>query len=392
MKLINTTTTLQDFCTSLQDHDFITVDLEFLREKSYYAHLCLIQVGAVDDAAIIDPLAPDLDLSAFFALLHNPKITKVFHSCRQDIEILYKLSGFIPEPLFDTQIAAMVCGYGDSVSYETLVKKICNIELDKTSRLSNWSLRPLDENQLHYALSDVTHLVNVYLGLKQQLQENKRLHWLDEEAELLTKPETYMVAPHDAWLKIRHRSHSPKMLTVLRELAAWREERAQRKDVPRQNIIKDDLLVNIAALCPKSKEELEQVRGMRKEISGGKLGTEILEVIQTALQISPEHYVVLPKDKPIPQGSAGLYELLKLLLKLVSQESGVVAKLIATEEDLKYFATHNERNQSILKGWRRELFGNQAQALKNGQLSISYDCVKHAIKLTQISEENAPQA
>lgn len=393
MKLINTTTTLQDFCTSLQDHDFITVDLEFLREKSYYAHLCLIQVGAVDDAAIIDPLAPDLDLSAFFALLRNSKITKVFHSCRQDIEILYKLSGFIPEPLFDTQIAAMVCGYGDSVSYETLVKKICNIELDKTSRLSNWSLRPLDENQLHYALSDVTHLVNVYLGLKQQLQENKRLHWLDEEAELLTKPETYMVAPHDAWLKIRHRSHSPKMLTVLRELAAWREERAQRKDVPRQNIIKDDLLVNIAALCPKSKEELEQVRGMRKEISGGKLGTEILEVIQTALQISPEHYVVLPKDKPIPQGSAGLYELLKLLLKLVSQESGVVAKLIATEEDLKYFATHNnERNQSILKGWRRELFGNQAQALKNGQLSISYDCVKHAIKLTQISEENAPQA
>ncbi len=393
MKLINTTTALQDFCTSLQDHDFITVDLEFLREKSYYAHLCLIQVGAVDDAAIIDPLAPDLDLSAFFALLHNPKITKVFHSCRQDIEILYKLSGFIPEPLFDTQIAAMVCGYGDSVSYETLVKKICNIELDKTSRLSNWSLRPLDENQLHYALSDVTHLVNVYLGLKQQLQENKRLHWLDEEAELLTKPETYMVAPHDAWLKIRHRSHSPKMLTVLRELAAWREERAQRKDVPRQNVIKDDLLVNIAALCPKSKEELEQVRGMRKEISGGKLGTEILEVIQTALQISPENYVKLPKDKPIPQGSAGLYELLKLLLKLVSQESGVVAKLIASEEDLKYFATHNnERNQSILKGWRRELFGNQAQALKNGQLSISYDCVKHAIKLTQISEENAPQA
>ena len=392
MKLINTTTALQDFCTSLQDHGFITVDLEFLREKSYYAHLCLIQVGAVNDAAIIDPLAPDLDLSAFFDLLHNPKITKVFHSCRQDIEILYKLSGFIPEPLFDTQIAAMVCGYGDSVSYETLVKKICNIELDKTSRLSNWSLRPLDENQLQYALSDVTHLVNVYLGLKQQLQENKRLHWLDEEAELLTKPETYMVAPHDAWLKIRHRSHSPKMLTILRELAAWREERAQRKDVPRQNIIKDDLLLNIAALCPKSKEELEQVRGMRKEISGGKLGTEILEVIQTALQISQENYVKLPKDKPIPQGSAGLYELLKLLLKLVSQESGVVAKLIATEEDLKYFATHNERNLPILKGWRKEIFGNQAQALKNGQLSISYDCAKHAIKLTQISEASTPQA
>ena len=387
MKLINTTSALQEFCKPLQTHEFITVDLEFLREKSYYAHLCRIQVGAIDDAAIIDPLAPDLDLSAFFALLRNPQITKVFHSCRQDIEILYKLTGFIPEPLFDTQIAAMVCGYGDSVSYETLVKKICNIELDKTSRLSNWSLRPLDENQLQYALSDVTHLVNVYLGLKKQLQENKRLHWLDEEAELLRKPETYIVTPHDAWLKIRHRSHSAKMLTVLRELAAWREERAQRKDVPRQNIIKDDLLVNIAALCPNSKEELEQVRGMRKEIVSGKLGTEILEVIQTALQISPENYVKLAKEKPVPQGSAGLYELLKLLLKLVSQESGVVAKLIASEEELKYFASHNDKNLPILKGWRKELFGNQALLLKSGQLSISYDCNKKAIKLTHLSPD-----
>ena len=384
MKLINTTTALQDFCTSLQTHEFITVDLEFLREKTYYAHLCLIQVGAIDDAAIIDPLSSDLDLSPFFKLLHNPQITKVFHSCRQDIEILYKLTGFIPEPLFDTQIAAMVCGYGESVSYETLVKKICNIELDKTSRLSNWSLRPLDENQLQYALSDVTHLVNVYLGLRHQLQENKRLHWLDEEAELLTKPETYVVAPQDAWLKIRHRSHSPKMLTILRELAAWREERAQRKDVPRQNIIKDDLLVNIAALCPTTKEELEQVRGMRKETSGGKLGTEILEVTQAALQISPENYVSLPKNKPLPQGSSGLYELLKLLLKLVSQESGVVAKVIASEEELKRFSTHNDSTLPIFKGWRKELFGKQALELKNGQLSISYDCLKHAIKISHL--------
>lgn len=383
MKVIDTTSGLTEFCLGLQNQEFITVDLEFLREKSYYAQLCLIQVGSTDDAAIIDPLAEGLDLEPFFALLKNPSITKVFHSGRQDIEILYKLAGFIPEPIFDTQIAAMVCGYGDSVSYETLVNKICDIELDKTSRLSNWSIRPLDKSQLQYALCDVTHLVNVYQALKEQLSNNGRLHWLDEEAEILKKPDTYVVNPMDAWQKIKHRSHNPKMITVLRELAAWRESRAQRKDYPRQNIIKDDLLLNIAALCPTTREELAQIRNIRKEIVAGKLGTEIIEVINLALTIPPSQYVKLPKERPIPQGSAGLYELLKLLLKLTSQESGVVAKLIASDEDLKRFATHNDRNNPILKGWRKELFGNQALELRNGLLSISYDREKHSIRLTQ---------
>lgn len=386
MKVIDSTAALTEFCHSLQKREFITIDLEFLREKTYYAKLCLIQVGAADDAAVIDPLAEGLDLSPFVELLKNPGITKVFHSGRQDIEILYMLTGFIPEPLFDTQIAAMVCGYGDSVSYETLVKKICDVELDKSSRLSNWSIRPLDKSQLCYALSDVTHLVNVYQALREQLKQNGRIHWLDEEAEILKNPETYTVNPQDAWQKIKHRSHNPKMLTVLKELAAWRESRAQRKDTPRQNVIKDDLLLNIAALCPTSIEELEQIRNMRKEVATGKLGNEIIEVLNAARQIPASQYVKLPKERPLPQGAAGLHELLKLLLKLTSQESGVVAKLIASDDDLKRFATFKDRNNPILKGWRKELFGNRAIELRNGKLSIRYDNIKHCVSITPVAD------
>lgn len=389
MKVIDSTAALTEFCHSLQKREFITIDLEFLREKKYYAKLCLIQVGAADDAAVIDPLAEGLDLSPFVELLKNPGITKVFHSGRQDIEILYMLTGFIPEPLFDTQIAAMVCGYGDSVSYETLVKKICDVELDKSSRLSNWSIRPLDKSQLCYALSDVTHLVNVYQALREQLKQNGRIHWLDEEAEILKNPETYTVNPQDAWQKIKHRSHNPKMLTVLKELAAWRESRAQRKDTPRQNVIKDDLLLNIAALCPTSIEELEQIRNMRKEVATGKLGNEIIEVLNAARQIPASQYVKLPKERPLPQGAAGLHELLKLLLKLTSQESGVVAKLIASDDDLKRFATFKDRNNPILKGWRKELFGNRAIELRNGKLSIRYDNIKHCVSITPVADVSA---
>ena len=389
MKVIDSTAALTEFCHSLQNREFITIDLKFLRENTYYAKLCLIQVGAADDAAVIDPLAEGLDLSPFVELLKNPGITKVFHSGRQDIEILYMLTGFIPEPLFDTQIAAMVCGYGHSVSYETLVKKICDVELDKSSRLSNWSIRPLDKSQLCYALSDVTHLVNVYQALREQLKQNGRIHWLDEEAEILKNPETYTVNPQDAWQKIKHRSHNPKMLTVLKELAAWRESRAQRKDTPRQNVIKDDLLLNIAALCPTSIEELEQIRNMRKEVATGKLGNEIIEVLNAARQIPASQYVKLPKERPLPQGAAGLHELLKLLLKLTSQESGVVAKLIASDDDLKRFATFKDRNNPILKGWRKELFGNRAIELRNGKLSIRYDNIKHCVSITPVADVSA---
>lgn len=258
MKLIENTSELISFCQELNRKPFIAVDLEFLREKSYYAKLCLIQVAAPDTAAIIDPLAPGIELEAFFAVLHNPEVVKVFHSGRQDIEIIYHQAGFIPEPLFDTQTAAQVFGFGEAISYENLVKTILGIQLDKSCRLSDWSLRPLDAKQLEYALSDVTHLVPVYEHLRGKLAESGRGHWLDEEFAALADPETYIVHPEDVWQKIKHRSHNGRLLTVLRELAAWRERRAQSKDTPRQSIIRDDCLLNIAAACPDCREDLEK--------------------------------------------------------------------------------------------------------------------------------------
>lgn len=387
MNIIENTQDLKNFCETLGRQEFITVDLEFLREKTYYAKLCLIQVGSMEDCAIIDPLAPEMDLSPFFTILQNPNIVKVFHSGRQDIEILYKLSGNIPNPVFDTQIAAMVCGFGESVSYETLVNKIVNISLDKTCRLSNWSKRPLDKKQLQYALSDVTHLVPIYKHLKKELENTGRLHWLDEETEILANPETYIVHPMDAWQKIKHRSHNARFLTILRELAAWREERAQRKDTPRQTIIKDECLLNIAAACPRTLEEMEEIRNIRKDILAGKLATEILEVISHAKEIPSSQYVRPEKEKNISGASLSLYELLKLLLKIRSQESGVVAKLIASEEDLRKLSVFADKNNPVLKGWRLELFGKEARALREGKLTISYNPDKKEIDIkTAVSD------
>ncbi len=381
MNIIETTSDLKNFCEILNRQEFITVDLEFLREKTYYAQLCLIQVGSKENCAIIDPMATELDLSPFFEILQNKNVVKVFHSGRQDIEILYKLSGFIPDPVFDTQIAAMVCGFGDSVSYETLVNKIINISLDKSCRLSNWSKRPLDKKQLQYALSDVTHLIPIYEHLKAQLENTGRLHWLDEEAEILTNPETYIVHPQDAWQKIKHRSHNARFLTILRELAAWREDRAQKKDTPRQSIIKDDCLLNIAAACPQTLEEMEEIRNIRKDILAGKLAIEILEVLNTARNIPTSQYVRPEKEKNLSGASLSLYELLKLLLKLKSQESGVVAKLIASEEDLRNLSVFADKHNPVLKGWRFELFGKEALALREGRLTIGYNPNKKTIDI-----------
>ena len=386
MRLIDTNQALTEFCQELINEPFIAVDLEFLREKTYYAKLCLIQVASPNHAAIIDPLA-EIDLSAFFALMKNPNITKVFHSGRQDIEIIYNQSGFIPEPLFDTQIAAQVCGFGEAVSYENLVKSVLGIQLDKSSRLSDWSLRPLDTKQLEYALSDVTHLVNIYTFLQNKLSETGRLHWLDEEIAILKSPDTYIVRPEDAWQKIRHRSHNSKVLTLLRELAAWRERRAQNKNTPRQSIIKDDCLINIAAACPTSKEELEKIRNIRKDVASGKLGDEILEIINIALQIPSSAYIKPEHDKPLPNGANALYELLRMLLKIRAPEQGVVAKLIASDEDLKNFAVSANENNPILKGWRLEIFGTDALALRKGELSITYNPSKHNIELIKKAGE-----
>ena len=381
MRIIKNNEELITLCQELSKEDFLTIDLEFLREKTYYAKLCLIQVANSTTSGIIDPLAENLTLDPFFELLKNQNQTKVFHSGRQDIEILYHLSGFIPTPLFDTQIAAMVCGFGEAVSYETLVNKICGITLDKSSRLSDWSCRPLSETQLEYALSDATYLVNIYKYFQQHLKQNGRLHWLDEETSILASPQTYENDPYCMWQKLRHRSHNPHYLTVLRELCAWRELRAQKKNTPRQSLIKDDCLLNIAAVCPTCIEEFEQIRNIHKDIVKGKLGQEIISVINACEKIPAEQYVKLPQETPLSHTCIALYELLKLLLKITSQESGVVAKLIASDDDLKQFSGFHDQNNPILKGWRKELFGIKALALRDGRLHISYDNQHHRIDI-----------
>lgn len=373
MRIIKNNEELASLCQELEKEDFLTIDLEFLREKTYYAKLCLIQVANTKTCAIIDPLSEELHLEPFFELLKNPKQTKVFHSGRQDIEILYHLSGFIPTPLFDTQIAAMVCGFGEAVSYETLVNKICGITLDKSSRLSDWSCRPLSETQLEYALSDATYLVDIFKYFRQTLQQNGRSHWMDEETFILSSPQTYENDPYTMWQKLRHRSHNPHYLTVLRELCAWRELRAQKKNTPRQSLIKDECLLNIAAVCPTCIEDFEKIRNIHKDVAKGKLGQEIIAVINECEKIPENKYVKLPQEVSLSHTCAALYELLKLLLKITSQESGVVAKLIASDDELKQFSGFHDKNNPILKGWRKELFGNKALALRDGRLHIGYD-------------------
>ena len=370
MQLIYTTQELNNLCSRLMDKNFVAVDLEFVREKTYYPVLCLIQVASTDEAAIIDPLAPDMNFDAFFKLMENPNVTKVFHSCRQDVEILYNMSGKVPSPLFDTQIAAMVCGFGESVGYERLVKAVLGIELDKTDCLSNWQLRPLNEHQLEYACGDVTHLVNLYIYFMQALNENGRKNWIDEELNAAADPHTYQVDPLEIWQKIKFRSHNSKVLSNLRDLAAWRELRAQEKNTPRQSIIKDDILVMIATAAPKSKDELEKIRGMRKDVASGKLGDEIIGVLQ---KVKVDNKIAKRQPTADINFVPSLVEMLKLLLKIVSQQHDVVPRLIASDIDLHRLGAFQDKNNPVLEGWRNEVFGKKALKLRNGQLSIHYN-------------------
>lgn len=385
IKLIENNGDLEVFCRSLAAEPFITVDLEFLREKTYYAKLCLIQVGSQHECAIIDPLAPEINLQPFFELMDNPQIVKVFHAGRQDLEIIYFMHHRIPAPLFDTQVAAQVCGYGESVGYETLVNSLLNLELDKSFRFTNWEARPLDKRQLEYAICDVTHLVPIYLKLQDILKQTGREGWVKEEIEHLTDPSVYETNPLDVWQKIKHRSHNARFLTLLRELAAWRERRAQRNDVNRRSIIQDECLLNIAAMCPSSPEQLRQIRGIRKDVADGKLGREIIEVLESAKKIPSEQYVRLGKEEKMPGHAGALLEILKLLLKIKSAEHGVAPKLIASEEDLLHLL--KRKDNPLIKGWRYEIFGRDAVGFCEGRLSLSFDKVRKSIAILPLNDK-----
>ncbi|MBQ7284760.1 MAG: ribonuclease D [Alphaproteobacteria bacterium] len=379
MNIIETTCELENFCKQMAQQPFITVDLEFLREHTYYAKLCLIQIGSLSHCSIIDPLAPDINLQPFFNLMTNPDVIKVFHSGRQDIEIIYNLSHQLPFPIFDTQIAGMATGFGEAISYENLVSHILHIKLDKSNRLSDWSKRPLNPAQLEYALADVTHLVHVYEFLRNKLETLNRTEWIKDEMNFLSNPKNYETAPDEAWLKIKHRSHNAKFLTLLRELAAWREARSQRKNTPRHSFIKDDALLAICAVCPQTKEDLLQIRNLRRDIAEGRLGSEIIEVINHFTQIDPKDYVSLPQPKDWQDKNNSLFELLKMLLKIISQEHGIVSRLLASDDDLRKFCITPNENNTILSGWRYEIFGKQAEALRAGKLAIHYNPVSQDI-------------
>lgn len=373
MQLIENTEDLNNLCHELSTQEFVCIDLEFLRERNYFAKLCLIQISSVTLSAIIDPLAPGIDLQNFFALMQNPSLTKVFHSGRQDIEIIYHLSGQIPSPLFDTQIAAQAAGFGEAISYENLVNHLLHITLDKSSRLSDWSKRPLSPSQLKYALSDVTHMVAIYQHLKSWLEQHNRLTWIKDELDSLQDPSLYITLPQDAWKRIRHRSHNAFFLTVLRELAAWREQRSMDKDTPRQSLLKDDVLLNICAAMPSTKQELSVVRGMRSDLALGKVGDEIIDVLQKAKLLDKKDYITPPSPQNLPNTDSSLLELLKLLLKIVAREQKITPHLLANDDDLKLFCHDQTSDVAFLHGWRYDIFGRQAQEICSGKIAIAYN-------------------
>ncbi len=371
MPLITTTEELQKFCAGLENEEFITIDTEFLREKTYFPKLCLIQIGDKDkNAAAIDPLAEGLDLSALYALLDNEKILKVFHAGRQDLEIFYHATGKVVHPIFDTQIAAMVCGFGDSIGYDKIVRHVSSAQIDKSSQFTDWSLRPLSDKQIDYALGDVTHLVDVYNFLRDKLKDTKRCNWLLQEKAVLEDPQTYNVDPKNAWERIKVRSAKPKMLSILREVAAWREERAQKRDIPKNWIMRDETLVDMAHQAPQNKKQLAKIRNLGKDILDGKGADILLEAIQTGANAPKETWPKVKKKEPPPPHVIATIDVLKMLLKLQSVEHEVAPKIIASGSDLEEIAKSDTADVPALKGWRMEVFGQAALDLKHGRLAI----------------------
>ena len=371
MSLIKTTDELAELCHKLAEERYITVDTEFLRDKTYYPKLCLVQVAGKEVSCAIDVLAKDMDMTPLFALLDNSAVLKVFHSARQDIEIIYNLTGKIPAPLFDTQVAAMVCGFGEAVSYEVLARKFAGIQLDKSSRFTDWSRRPLTKKQLAYAISDVVHLRVVYEKLIKKLQENGRTHWLTEEMETLTDPQNYANDPEFAWERIRVRSgQSPRFIKRVQELAKWREITAKKRDLPRNHIIKEQTLLEIAASAPQTIDALRHIRGLGKVSDSSPMVEEILAVMEEVENL-PEDQLPPHKPKRAAPKNGALTELLKVLLKMQSDDQHVAAKLIATSDDLALIAAEKNADVPAMQGWRYEVFGQYAESLKEGKIALS---------------------
>jgi ribonuclease D len=372
MEPITSNQNLAAACQRLAQHPYITVDTEFLRETTYYPKLCVVQLASSDEAVVIDTLAEGIDLKPFFSLMANEAVLKVFHAARQDIEIIWHGAGLIPHPVFDTQVAAMVLGYGDSISYDQLVQRITGDNLDKSHRFTDWSRRPLTAEQIAYAISDVTHLRDVYEALAADLGKRGRVEWVFEEMGVLTSPETYRADPGNAWERFKTRVRKPRELAVLMEVAAWREREAQTRDVPRGRVLKDDVLVDIAMHAPTTAERLGGLRSVPKGFERSKWGHDILEAVQRGLDRDAKSLPRIDRHRRAANGGATV-ELLKVLLRMTAERHGVAAKVIATIDDLERMAVENEPEVPALKGWRRELFGEKALALRDGRLALAID-------------------
>jgi ribonuclease D len=371
MELITSTDVLAAFCARASEYDYVTVDTEFLRETTYWPRLCLLQVATDDEAVLVDPLADGLSLSPFLALLANADVRKVFHAARQDIEIFVKLTGKVPQNIFDTQIAASVCGFGDSVSYDNLVRSVTGVELDKSSRFTDWSARPLSEKQCVYALADVTHLRDIYKNLIEQVDKTNRGDWVEDELSILRSVDTYVVQPENAWERLKAKLNRPRDIAALQHLAAWREKRAQDTDQPRSRVLKDDALVELAMQRPTAPEGFEKLRAVQRGYGRSSAAAEIIGIIKAVEALPKSALPPMPERfrGPSPKGAVG--DLVRVLLKAVSEQHGVAARIIATSDEIDALVLDDEADVPALKGWRRKLFGEKALAIKHGKIGLA---------------------
>ncbi|WP_306118645.1 MULTISPECIES: ribonuclease D [unclassified Roseitalea] len=370
---ITRTDALAAACERLAAHDWVTIDTEFVRETTFWPDLCLVQIASPDEAVLVDPLAEGIDLAPLFALTADETVTKVFHAARQDVEIFYHLDGRIPHPIFDTQVAAMVCGFGDAIAYDQLVKRITGAHIDKTSRFTDWKLRPLSERQLAYALADVTHLRAVYLELRRMLDEQRRSHWVAEEMAVLTAPETYDLPPEDAWQRLKLRVRKPAELAVLQRLAAWREREARARNVPRSRILKDDAIYEVAQQRPKDARALSRLRTIHKGIERSPAAAAILSITAEVDALARSELPKVPRPPDSPEGTGAASDLLKVLLKLTAERHNVAQRILATSDQLEQIAIHGDKaDVPAMRGWRRELFGDQALRLLDGEIALGF--------------------
>lgn len=374
MKTLTTTQDLAAFCNEARDHPYVTVDTEFLRERTYYSKLCLVQLAMPGDddtgAVLVDPLAEGISLEPLYDLFRDTGVVKVFHAARQDLEIFWVEARVFPEPLFDTQVAAMVCGFGEQAGYETLVRKIARAQVDKSSRFTDWSRRPLTDAQKKYALADVTHLRKVYEFLSAELEKSNRTRWVAEELQILTNPKTYDIQPEEAWKRVKTRTNSARFLAIVRELAAFREQHAQTQNMPRNRVFKDDALVELASAKPKTMSDLGGLRLLLREARRGAIADGILEAVERGATCPPERMPKPDRSREKLQVNPALADLLRVLLKSKTERSGVAAKLIAPSADLDAIAA-GDRDVPALSGWRREVFGDDALRLCDGQIGLA---------------------